>query len=229
MKLYKTLLITLFCGLALSQANNNCIFTGESGEEYNLSVFGGEYEVAERNTNNGLSYKFDLCNPDISCEADPDLVSHNSLVGFLERKQTDTSNLCRKFEEFNDYSFTKVKNSHELTFTSKNACTENHFPKDLQTVFRFTCDYTAPSKNEFMSMKTTTPCTRIFEIVSGEACNMHFNGVFRLDYNSKSYKSLKYVTLAAAMIGSCLYLAFVLFRAKARNEKLKYKAMRHAV
>ncbi len=181
------------------------------------------------NGKDGVSYKFDLWNPDISCNDDDDLVSHDSLIGFLERKETESTNICRKFEELNDYEFIKTNDGHDLKFISSNACSENHYPKDLITIFRFTCDYNAPSKTEFMSMKTSAPCTRVFEIVSGEAWNMHYIEAFSLDLASKSYKNLKYVTISAAMIAWSLYLIMIYIRNKTKNEKLRYKTRRYNV
>ncbi|CAI2379326.1 unnamed protein product [Moneuplotes crassus] len=222
------LMAIFFIVSTTSEGTNSCVFTNRDGEEYNLSMFGGEHTVLDRNTKDDLSFKFDLCNPHINC-GDNDLVVHESIIGFLEIKQSEDIGSCRKFEELNDYTFNKVKHGHELIFTSFNACPENYYPKDLKTVFRFTCDVDSPSRNKFMSIKTGEPCTRIFEVVSGEACNIHFNGSWSLNFSSKSFKNLVNITILAAMIGSSLFLVIIFVRNKSKNEKSRYRSLMKAV
>ena len=122
-----------------------------------------------RHPNEDITYKFDLCNPNLSCEEQSDLVHSEAAVGYLETSVNNGRTFCKKIEDFTNYQMVETKTGHDLKFTTKHACTENHYPKDQTTIFRLTCDWDADSRAPFTEVKNNSPCTRIFETVSIDA------------------------------------------------------------
>ena len=194
-----------------------------------LVIFGVTIKTTKKSfleNNNGISYKFDLWNPKISCDGEEDLVHSDGKIGFLEVLDQGNKRICRKFEELKDYKITKTKGGHDLTFTSRNACTDQHYPKDLTTIFRLTCDYNSPSRAPFMVMKTKTSWTKIFEVVSEDACDLFYAGRLNFNLGSHSYTSLKYLLIVVVVLVSTIYLTMFCLRRKYNNEKKKYRAMK---
>ena len=176
-----------------------------------------------------VSYKFDLWNPGIHCEKEDDLVHSDAKIGFLQLLQQGGRTSCKKFEDYQDYSLVQTEGGHDLTFTTRNACTENHYPKDLTTIFRFTCDYQAPSRAPFLLKNSKASWTRIFEVTSMDSCDLEYAGKLSFNLASHNFDSAKYILTTVVLGVWGIYLLVFFIRRKYNSEKAKSMKYKHFI
>ena len=147
-----------------------------------------------------------MCSSNLQCGDSEDQVKNDDRIGFTITTQKWGKKSCRELNGFSDYKLITTETGHDLTFVNENSCTENHYPRDLTTIFRLTCDWKAASRQPFTQVFSNEGCMRVFESTSVDACDLNYAGQINFNMGISPSEAIKKILV----FGLCFLVFIVL-------------------